>query len=103
MHSGEVIGYMASGLVLVAFAMQDIVRLRLVAIASNLFFLAYGVSLALTPIWVLHAILLPLNIWRLMQALGLNDWAALMEAARSGRILRLDPGNPQRKVCSPAS
>jgi hypothetical protein len=86
MHSCEPIGYMASGLVLAAFAMQDMVRLRLVAIASNLFFLAYALSLGLVPIWVLHAVLLPLNVWRLMQALGLNDWAALVEAVRYRRV-----------------
>jgi hypothetical protein len=100
-HSCEPIGYMASGLVLAAFAMKDIVRLRVVAIASNLFFLAYGLSLGLVPIWVLHAVLLPLNAWRLAQALGLNDWAALMEAMRYRRIRR--PGREQLALSTPQS
>ena len=99
MHSCEPIGYMASGLVLAAFAMKDMVRLRIVAIASNLFFLAYGLSLGLAPIWVLHAVLLPLNIWRLVQALGLNDGAALMEAVRHRRIRR--PGGEQSALSTP--
>jgi hypothetical protein len=89
MHSCEPIGYMASGLVLAAFAMKDMVRLRIAAIASNLFFLAYALNLGLAPIWVLHAALLPLNGWRLVQALGLNDGAALMAAVRYRRTRRL--------------
>jgi hypothetical protein len=92
---------MASGLVLAAFAMKDMVRLRIVAIASNLFFLVYGLSLGLAPIWVLHAVLLPLNVWRLVQASGLNDWTALMEAVRHRGIRR--PGQEQSSLSPPRS
>jgi hypothetical protein len=65
-------GYLASGLVLAAFGMKDMAKLRMVAIASNLVFLAYGLSLDLAPVWILHAVLLPLNVWRLTQALQLT-------------------------------
>ena len=63
------IGYAASTLVLLAFAVKDIVPLRTIAIASNVAFLAYGIALGLTPVWLLHALLLPLNAWRLREAL----------------------------------
>jgi hypothetical protein len=65
-------GYLASGLVLAAFGMKDMAKLRIVAIGSNLVFLAYGLSLDLAPVWILHAVLLPLNVWRLAQALQLT-------------------------------
>jgi hypothetical protein len=61
-------GYVASGLVLAAFYMKDMVPLRIAALASNLAFIAYGLALGLTPIWLLHALLVPLNGWRLMEA-----------------------------------
>jgi hypothetical protein len=61
-------GYVASGLVLAAFYMKDIVPLRIVALSSNLAFIAYGLALGLTPIWLLHALLVPLNGYRLMEA-----------------------------------
>lgn len=81
------VGYLASSLVLVAFAVKDIIPLRMIAIASNVAFLSYGIALGLTPVWVLHALLLPLNTWRLMEALrcsfasrGTRQWHLLASA-----------------------
>jgi len=63
------VGYLASGLVITAFCMKNIVSLRVAAIGSNIAFLVYGIGLGLVPVWVLHAILLPINGWRLWQSL----------------------------------
>ena len=63
----EAVGFLASGLVIAAFCMKDLVPLRVTALASNVAFLAYGLGLGLTPVWLLHAILLPVNCWRLWQ------------------------------------
>jgi hypothetical protein len=64
----ELSGYVASGLVLAAFYMKDMIPLRLAALASNLAFIAYGLALGLTPIWLLHVLLVPLNGYRLVEA-----------------------------------
>jgi CRP/FNR family transcriptional regulator, cyclic AMP receptor protein len=64
----ELSGYVASGLVLAAFYMKDMIPLRLAALASNVAFIAYGLALGLTPIWLLHALLVPLNGYRLVEA-----------------------------------
>jgi hypothetical protein len=64
----DICGYVASGLVLTAFYMKDMVPLRVVALASNLAFIVYGLALGLTPIWLLHAMLVPLNGCRLIEA-----------------------------------
>ena len=63
------IGYVASALVLAAFGMKDMVNLRVVAICSNMAFIAYALLLNLLPVLILHVVLLPLNGWRLMGAL----------------------------------
>jgi CRP/FNR family transcriptional regulator, cyclic AMP receptor protein len=63
----DVIGYLASILVFAAFGMKEMVRLRMVAMSSNIAFIVYGLGLGLTPVWLLHAVLLPLNVWRLVQ------------------------------------
>jgi CRP/FNR family transcriptional regulator, cyclic AMP receptor protein len=65
----DAIGYLASGLVLTTFSMKEIISLRIVALCSNLAFLVYGMSMGLVPIWLLHGLLLPMNGWRLAQAL----------------------------------
>ena len=66
---GSAIGFIASGLVLAAFGMKDMVNLRIVAICSNIAFITYALLLDLPPILILHVILLPLNGWRLMGVL----------------------------------
>ncbi len=73
MTSAE-IGFLASALVLAAFGMKDMVNLRIVAICSNFAFIAYALLLHLLPILVLHVVLLPLNGWRLSQALQQSQY-----------------------------
>ena len=65
MSAIEAIGYLASALVLATFCMRDMVALRSMAIASNLAFIAYGVLADLSPVLVLHLLLLPVNVLRL--------------------------------------
>jgi hypothetical protein len=80
MSHWDAIGYFAAGMVFVAFGMKEMIPLRIVAMLSNLAFVTYGLGLHLTPVWLLHAVLLPLNGWRLAQALRC-----------SGRAIRIDP------------
>jgi hypothetical protein len=68
----DALGYVASALVLAAFYMKEMIPLRIAALASNLSFIAYGAALDLTPIWLLHVLLLPMNGCRLVQALRLR-------------------------------
>lgn len=66
MNGTELIGYLASALVLATFCMRDMVALRCLAIASNLAFIAYGALADLGPVLVLHLLLLPVNVLRLV-------------------------------------
>jgi hypothetical protein len=63
------IGFLASALVLAAFGMKDMVQLRIVAMLSNVVFIAYGLELHLAPVWLLHVALLPMNAFRLWQVI----------------------------------
>jgi hypothetical protein len=63
----DIAGYIASALVLLTFMTKDMRLLRIVAILSNVAFIAYGVLGSLAPIFVLHLLLLPLNVVRLKQ------------------------------------
>jgi CRP/FNR family cyclic AMP-dependent transcriptional regulator len=49
------------------FYMKRMLPLRLTAIASNIAFIGYAWASGLTPILVLHATLLPLNLLRLAE------------------------------------
>ena len=63
----ELVGYLACGLVFLTFCMKRMLALRVIAVASNVAFLIYGAAAGLVPIFVLHAALLPLNIYRTVQ------------------------------------
>jgi CRP/FNR family transcriptional regulator, cyclic AMP receptor protein len=67
MSRGDVLGYVAAALVFVTFWMKTMVPLRLLGIASNLFFIGYGYLVAAYPPLLLHIFLLPLNIVRLRE------------------------------------
>ena len=78
MHSGQlnwvqVVGYAASLLVFSTFYMKTMIPLRCVAIASNVAFLTYGYFAGLTPVFLLHTVLLPLNVLRLRQMYRLKE------------------------------
>jgi hypothetical protein len=64
----DLIGYAASCAVLATFLMRTMVSLRAVAILSNCLFLAYGYCQHLYPVFLLHLALLPINVWRFLDA-----------------------------------
>jgi hypothetical protein len=64
----DVAGYIASSLVFMTFYMRDMIRLRLVALCSNVVFLIYAGALHLLPIVILHGALIPVNVYRLVAA-----------------------------------
>ncbi|MBN8975446.1 MAG: hypothetical protein J0I08_03110 [Rhizobiales bacterium] len=53
-----------------SFGCRTMVPLRLLALASNVAFMTYAVRNQLTPVLMLHALLLPTNIVRLWQILA---------------------------------
>ena len=61
----EVVGYSAAIASFVAFSARTMIPLRIAAICSNLLFISTDCSAALPPA-LLHALLLPLNIHRLL-------------------------------------
>jgi hypothetical protein len=76
------VGFGAAGLVLATFCMRSMNALRWVAIASNVAFIAYGYLGHLAPVLLLHALLLPVNIYRLTQLRGTHLAADPAEARR---------------------
>jgi hypothetical protein len=67
----DFLGYAASASVLVTFCMSTMLPLRIVAIASNVLFATYGAFAHIYPVLVLHVVLLPVNVIRMVQILRL--------------------------------
>ncbi len=74
----QVVAWIASVFVFLSFFMKTMIPLRIIAIISNLTFITYallglkfGIFGKVYPIFILHVMLLPLNILRLYQMIKL--------------------------------
>lgn len=65
LRPGEIAGFAGAALIIAAYAMKTIGPLRLCAVFSNVLMLVYAVLEGLGPVLLLHATLLPMNLWRL--------------------------------------
>jgi hypothetical protein len=68
----DTLGFLAAGLVLATFCMRQLIPLRALAITSNVTFILYGYWAGIEPVLLLHVILLPVNVFRLRQALQIR-------------------------------
>lgn len=68
----ELVGYVASALVVASLAMTSVVRLRVVSLVGSLVFVVYGALLPSIPIIVTNAAVALLNIWFLRKEFSPN-------------------------------
>jgi hypothetical protein len=85
----DLVGYVAAGLVLATFCMRSMAPLRVVALGSNMMFILYGHLAKIEPVLVLHLILFPINLWRLIESLSADvafaHWFRCLAGSRSDR------------------
>jgi CRP-like cAMP-binding protein len=62
-----ILGYLASASVLLTFCMTTMIPLRVIALVSNVLFASFGALAGIYPVMLLHLILFPVNVLRLMQ------------------------------------
>jgi hypothetical protein len=58
------LGWLAAALMVATFGCREARCMRPLAVATNLAFIGYGLTAALAPVLALHALLLPINLWR---------------------------------------
>jgi CRP/FNR family transcriptional regulator, cyclic AMP receptor protein len=63
----NLLGYAAAASVLATFCMRTMIPLRILALVSNVLFCIYGYFDNLYPVLILHLILFPVNLYRLIQ------------------------------------
>jgi hypothetical protein len=63
----DLLGYAASLSVLATFYMSTMVPLRMMALGSNVLFASYGLLGHIYPVLILHVVLFPVNLYRLVQ------------------------------------
>lgn len=65
----DMVGYLACGLVFLTFYQKNMLSLRATALISNVAFIVYATRMNLMPIVLLHSLLLPMNVARLLPLL----------------------------------
>lgn len=65
----EIIGYVASILIVASLAMTSVVRLRVLSLLGSIAYVSYGVALGAWPIVLANAVIAVLNIWNLYRVL----------------------------------
>lgn len=81
------LGWFAAALVLTSFYLKTISSLRLMAATSNVAFIIYALKTGMAPVLVLHALLLPLNLYRLLQHRRFRRRLRQASAGNAGKIL----------------
>lgn len=66
----ELVGYLASALVVASLAMTSVVRLRVISLAGSVAFVVYGVLIGSIPILITNVSIAALNVWFLSRELG---------------------------------
>ena len=63
----ELVGYLASALIVTSLAMKSVVRLRVVSLLGSIVFIVYGIMLGSIPLIITNTAAAGLNIWYLRQ------------------------------------
>lgn len=79
----EILGYAAAALTIATYSVRTMIPLRVIGICANCLFVAYGYFSEVYPQLLLHAILLPLNSFRLYQMMRL---ISLVKQASAGDL-----------------
>jgi len=68
----EALGYGGAALTLGTYSMRRMIPLRIIGLCANFTFILYGALAPVYPQLVLHAVLLPINLWRLTEMQSLT-------------------------------
>lgn len=69
MTPGDIVGWTAASLMVATFSCQNPLWMRRLAVCTNLAFIGYACLAALAPVFALHVLLLPINLWRCWQCM----------------------------------
>ncbi len=75
----ELIGYVASALVVVSLTMSSVLRLRIVNLVGAVVFLIYGFLIDAPPIILTNLVIIGINVWFLAKAFTDRDYFTVLE------------------------
>ncbi|CAD5371783.1 Cyclic nucleotide-binding domain-containing protein [Rubrivivax sp. A210] len=91
-------GTVAAALIVVSSLVKTIIPLRWLAVGGNIGFIVYGLAHPAPMVAVLHAALLPINLWRVLEMWRLTRRVMRAEAAGSELRVWLQPYMKRRRL-----
>ena len=88
MNPIEIVGYLASALIVLSLAMRSVVRLRTVSLIGSIVFVAYGVAIMAIPVIIANAAIALINIWYLRKELTASTPIAAVPIESDAPFLR---------------
>jgi hypothetical protein len=84
----EVVGYVASALIVLSLAMSSIIRLRIVNLVGAVIFSIYGVLIGSIPVVLTNTIITGLDIWYLRKELRTREELFIIQTAGDDPFLQ---------------
>lgn len=99
----EMIGFIGSGFAILTYWMREMLALRIAAVLSCLFFIAYAALIGSLPLIAMELVLLPVNAYRLCELLrpprrGPGDAVCVEQPARTVRLPLRSHRKPHRGI-----
>lgn len=63
----EILGVIASIIVLISFLTQDVKKIRIINIVGCICFVIYGITINAFSVWFLNGMLCLIHIWKLLK------------------------------------
>ena len=84
----EIIGYLASGLVVLSLAMKSILRLRLIGLIGSIAFLVYGILIEAIPIVITNLVIMAIHAYFLRKLLAKREIFSVLQVRPDSDYLR---------------
>jgi Bacterial inner membrane protein len=84
----EIIGYIASLIVIISLVMKSVLRLRIISFVGAVLWLIYGVMLNAPPIYITNGIIIAINIYFLYQMLSEKHYFRILEVDKDSTYLQ---------------
>jgi hypothetical protein len=95
----DLLGWAAAALMVATFSCHDARWLRPLAVLANVAFIGYGGMAGLAPVLALHALLLPINLWRWAQAIDVRGQRLALRLSWRARTAALLVVVPALMAC----
>lgn len=88
MNPIEIVGYLASALIVLSLAMRSVVRLRTVSLLGSIVFVIYGVAISAYPVILANGAITLINVWYLRREFAASTPIAAVPIEAEAPFLR---------------